>query len=59
MPPSTAQTTSANNDIDNEDPTWDTSTSHLPKYHVDLCEVIDDDPKYTSLIKYTAKKRTV
>ena len=34
------------------DPTWDTSSLVLPKYHVDMCEAIDDDPEYTSLIQY-------
>ena len=37
---------------DNADPTWDTSSLVLPKYHVDMCEAIDDDPEYTSLIQY-------
>ena len=28
------------------------SNMHLPKYHVALCETIDDDSTYTSLIEH-------
>ena len=32
-----------NFNTDDNDPKWDTSNMHLPKYHVALCETIDDD----------------
>ena len=41
-----------NFDTDDNDPQWDTSNMHLPKYHVALCETIDDDSTYTSLIEH-------
>ena len=41
-----------NFDTDDNDPQWDTSNMHLPKYHMALCETIDDDSTYTSLIEH-------